>query len=146
MEILTTRFGPIQVRPQDRVEFPKGLVGVPHLKRFVLLNDPQNPRIVWLQSTRDPAWAFALVDPRSVATTYQVRATPEQLQAIQVTDSRDVDVFVALNRTAQSVLANLQAPILINRRRALGLQLVLSDTQYPLRQVVNIPAALRKSA
>ena len=146
MEVLTTRFGPIQVQPQNRVEFPKGLVGVPHLKRFVLLNDPQTPRLVWLQSTRDPAWAFALVDPRSVAPTYQVRSAPEQLQAIQVANSRDVDVFVALNRTAQNFLANLQAPILINRRLALGLQLVLSDTQYPLRQVVNFPAALRKSA
>lgn len=146
MDILTTRFGPIQARPQDRVEFPKGLIGVPHLKRFVLLNDPQTPRLVWLQSTRDPAWAFALVDPRSVAPTYQVRSTPEQLQAIQVAESRDVDVFVTLNRTAQSFIANLQAPILINRRLALGLQLVLSDTQYPLRQVVNFPAALRKSA
>lgn len=149
MEILTTRFGPIQVEPQNRVEFPKGLVGVPHLKRFVLLNDPQTPRVVWLQSTRDPAWAFALVDPRSVAAAYQVRATPEQLQAIQVADSRDVDVFVTLNRTAQSFMANLQAPILINRRLALGLQLVLSDNQYPLRHVVSFgkdPAALRRSA
>mgnify|MGYP001591454758 CR=1 FL=1 len=56
MEILTTRFGPIQVEPRNRVEFPKGLVGVPHLKRFVLLNDPLTPRLTWLQSTRDPAW------------------------------------------------------------------------------------------
>jgi len=78
--------------------------------------------------------------------TYQVRATPEQLQAIQVADGRDINVFVTLNRTAQSFIANLQAPILINRRLALGLQLVLSDTQYPLRQVVNFTAALRKSA
>ena len=146
MEILTTRFGPIQLNAQERVEFPRGLIGVPQLRRFVLLNDPQVPHLRWLQSTRDPAWAFALVEPRTIAPTYQVRATPEQLQALQIADRRDVTVYVTLNRTAQSFVANLQAPILVNRRRSLGMQLVLSDAQYPVRQEVNFPAALRKSA
>lgn len=146
MEILTTRFGPIRVEPQDRVEFPRGLVGISQLRRFILWNDPKAEKLVWLQSTRDPSWAFALIEPRHLVSTYQVRTTPEQLGTIQVADSRDVEVYVTLNRTVQSAMVNLQAPILINRRCALGMQLVLSDTRYPVRFVLNNPAALRKSA
>ena len=146
MEVLTTRFGPVTVTAQDRVEFPAGLVGVPQLKRFVIVRDPRMPALVWLQSMRDPAWALALVPPRGIVPEYQVRATLEQLQPIQLADGRDVDVYVILNRTVESVIANLQAPILINRRRSLGVQLVLCDARYAVRHVVNLAAALRKSA
>jgi flagellar assembly factor FliW len=146
MEVLTTRFGPIQVDLQDRVEFPRGIVGMPHLRRFVIWNDPEVPAVRWLQSTREPGWALAMLEPRLVVPTYQVRATPDQLSALQITESNDVEVFVTLNRTVQSSLVNLQAPILINRRSCLGMQLVLSDTRYPVRYALNYPAALRKSA
>ena len=146
MEILTTRFGPVTIRLEDRVEFPRGLVGVPHLRRFVTIRDPKVSGLTWLQSTRDPAWALALVSPRSFVTGYQVRSTPEHLQTIQVADSRDVDVYVTLNRTVQSYSVNLQAPILINRQRSIGMQLVLSDAQYSVRHLVNLGAELRKSA
>ena len=146
MEILTTRFGPITVQPEDRVEFPKGLVGVPHLKRFALLPDPQVRGLVWLQSTRDPAWALALVAPRSFAPNYVIRSTPDQLRTIQADTSRDVEVFVTLNRTVQSFTLNMQAPILIHRRRSLGMQLVLSDSQYSVRHEVIFRTPLRMSA
>jgi flagellar assembly factor FliW len=99
-----------------------------------------------LQSTRDPSWALALVEPRLLVPTYQVRATTQQLAALQIDESREVEVYVTLNQTAQNPTVNLQAPILINRRSSLGMQLVLSDTRYPVRYALNYPAALRKSA
>ena len=146
MEILTTRFGLVTVGPQDRVDFPAGLIGLPQLKRFVTIRDPQVPGLTWLQSTRDPAWAFALVAPRIVLPGYQVRASVEQLRSIEVQDSHDVDVYAMLNRTVRQVTANLQAPVLVNRRRSLGIQLVLPDAQYQVRHVVNWVAELRMSA
>ena len=146
MEVLTTRFGPVPFAPENRVEFPTGLVGVPQLKRFVLIRDPKVANLTWLQSTRDPAWAMALMPPRLIVLGYQARASLDQLRPIQATESRNVDVFVTLNRTVQHVTANLQAPILINRRNNLGVQIVLSDSQYDVRHVINQQAALRKSA
>lgn len=146
MEIMTTRFGPIRAQAQDRVEFPLGLVGLRHLKRFVAVRDPQTPNLRWLQSTRDPAWALALVAPRAVLADYQIRATADELASIQVEDRRDVDIYVILNRSAGVLTANMQAPVLINRRRALGMQLVLSDAHYQVRQLINLGASLKKSA
>lgn len=146
MDVLTTRFGPISVRPEDVIEFPKGLVGIPQLRRFVLLRDAETVGLNWLQSARDPAWALALVPPRTIEPTYQIRASIDQLTCIQATDARDVDVFVALNRTVQNYFANMQAPIAVNRRLKLGVQLVLSDARYAVRHVVNFGVALRKSA
>ena len=146
MEVLTTRFGPVRVGSYDRVDFPAGLIGLRELKRFVTIRDPQVASLIWLQSMRAPAWALALLPPRSLYPQYQVRATAEQLEPIQVADARDVDVYAILNRTFRSVTANLQAPLLINRRRGLGVQLVLSDSQYSVRHEARLEAALRQSA
>ncbi len=146
MDVLTTRFGPISVRPEDVIEFPKGLVGIPQLRRFVLLRDSETNGLCWLQSARDPAWALAIVAPRTIEPTYQIRASIDQLAGIQAADARDVDVYVTLNRSVQNYFANMQAPIAINRRLKLGVQLVLSDARYAVRHIVGIGAALRKSA
>ena len=146
VEILTTRFGPVAIPAEDRVEFPAGLVGVPQLKRFALVRDPQQPNLTWLQSARDPAWAMALVSARHVNPGYQVRVNEDHIQVIEPTGAGDVDFYVILNRTAQTVTANMQAPVLINRRRGLGVQLVLPDTRYELRQILRSQVALRKSA
>jgi flagellar assembly factor FliW len=128
------------------VEFPRGLVGVPQLRRFVLWDDPQTSQLRWLQSSRDPAWALALIEPRLVVPSYQVRATPEQLAALQIAEGQNIEIYVTLNRTVPSFMVNLQAPILINRRSSLGMQLVLSDSRYPVHYALDNPAVLRKTA
>ncbi len=146
MEILTTRFGPVTINAQDRVEFPKGLVGVAQLKRFALVADPQVRGLTWLQSTRDPVWALALVSPRVFVPDFAIRTTPDQLRPIQLESAGDADVYVTLNRTVQNFTVNLQAPIIIHRRRSLGMQLVLSDSQFSVRHTINFGAPLRMSA
>lgn len=145
MQVLTTRFGPTTVEWQDRVEFPTGLIGLPHVRRFVRITDPLVSELTWLQSTRDPAWALALVSPRRVQPGYLVRAAADQLQVIEVADPQDVDVYVALSASAGTITANLAAPLLINRYRGLGVQISLDGTE-PMRQPVLTLAELRKSA
>ncbi|MEQ1665545.1 MAG: flagellar assembly protein FliW, partial [Bdellovibrionales bacterium] len=39
MKIQTTRFGEVNVTPEDTLEFAEGLLGFGHLRRFVLLDD-----------------------------------------------------------------------------------------------------------
>jgi flagellar assembly factor FliW len=145
MQVLTTRFGPTTVEWQDRVEFPYGLIGLPHVRRFVRIPDPVESSITWLQSVRDPAWALALVSPRRIQPAYQVHSSVEELQVIELADPRDVDVYVALSHQHGMLTANLRAPILINRYRGLGTQLALEEP-LSVRQPVHRLAELRKSA
>ena len=146
MEILTSRFGPVTLDAQARLVFPNGFVGLSRLSRFVAFPDPEVPELTWLQSTRDPAWAMAIVSPRTILPRYQLRVASKQLEAIRPLSSGEVNVYVTLNETAHGVVANMQAPILINRRLGLGMQLSLSDSRYRLRQQVCHRQIRRKSA
>ena len=50
MVISTTRFGPVQVTPDDIILFKEGLLGFNDLEKFVLLDDPNDEIFAWLQS------------------------------------------------------------------------------------------------
>jgi flagellar assembly factor FliW len=146
VDVATTRFGRVTLDPRDRVDFPKGLIGLPRIKRFATILDPSTPGLLWLQSLRDPALAMAIVPPRTIIRQYQVRTTLEQLGPIRLSEKRDVEIYVVLNQTVQCLIVNLRAPILINTRNRLGMQLPMTDSRYSLRHVIRPKIVTRKSA
>ena len=64
MQISTTRFGTIAVDVDDLVHFPHGLIGFEESRHWVLLADPANTAVGWLQSADRPSTALAVVSPR----------------------------------------------------------------------------------
>ena len=63
MNIVTTRFGLIQVSESDLIRIPEGLVGFRAFTQFVQLPDPVVAGLSWLQSVTAPDLAFGLVAP-----------------------------------------------------------------------------------
>ena len=51
MEIETSLFGKIQVSDEEIIDFPEGLIGLPDLTRFVLIEDEEKKPFQWLQSS-----------------------------------------------------------------------------------------------
>ena len=63
LKVKTTRFGDIEVKEDDVVKLPAGLIGFPELKRYVLLDHDKDSPFKWLQSLDDGAIAFVLINP-----------------------------------------------------------------------------------
>ena len=42
MVIQTSRFGPVSLQIEDVIEFPEGILGFNDLRKFVLLDDPND--------------------------------------------------------------------------------------------------------
>ena len=63
MNIVTTRFGLIQVQESDLFRIPDGLVGFRAFTQFVLLTDPVTAGLTWLQSATAAELAFGLIAP-----------------------------------------------------------------------------------
>ena len=60
--INSSRFGLIDYELQDVVVFNEGLVGLPSLKQFVLIQHKENSPFRWMQSLEEGAVAFLVVD------------------------------------------------------------------------------------
>jgi len=140
MRIETAHFGAMAVRPEDAVCFPLGLAGFERSRRWVLLTPPHNPTVNWLQSVECPKTALAVVEPQRFLPDYQLRANRSELECLELQSLDEAFVVVTVNRTDQGLALDLKAPLVINRQRRLGRQVIASDdlpTRYPLEDTVS---------
>ena len=141
MNIVTTRFGLIQVPDSDLLRVPEGLVGFRSFTQFVQWPDPKVAGLSWLQSATQPDLAFALVPPPLAVSDYRVELRPGDRAALELDDERSALVYVILNRGEGGLTVNLQGPLVINPVRRLGRQLVLTSSRYAVRFPLEGPAA-----
>ena len=145
MQINTTRFGKIEIEPEAVLFFEAGLVGYEDCRQWVLLADPENSAIGWLQSVTRPELAMAVVSPRRFVPEYRVRVSPQQLQTLQLADSDQAFVLSIVGRNDHAITLNLRAPLVVNLQQRLGRQLITLDEQ-PLQHVIARQDLLRRKA
>jgi len=140
MNVLTTRFGTLSVNPQDELLFERGLIGLEHCHRWVVLTDTKNRALGWLQSLDEGHIALGVVSPRRFVPDYQLRTDRAELQSLELITARDAEVVVIASRRAHGQQAgeltlNLRAPLVINVERRRGCQVIAKDdlpVQFPL--------------
>ena len=136
MKFDTTRFGQIEVKSEDIVNFPEGLLGFPDCKKFTLIADESSKPFKMLQSLDNPALAFVVIDPIIAQPNYHFNVTPDELKNIKTekTEELEVYVIVTMATNVKDVTVNLQGPLVINSQNRLGHQFVLVNTPYTTRE------------
>jgi flagellar assembly factor FliW len=134
LKIESFRFGELEIDEEHLLLFPEGLVGLGAYKRFVLLEDPSSPDLLWLQSAERSEFALATVHASKLGNSYRVELPAEDAAIVQREDPAEVEVFVILNRHEGQFFANLKGPLFINARTRLGKQVVLSDPAFSVRE------------
>lgn len=120
----TSRFGPVEVSEDRVIRFPAGLLGFPHLHRYVLIDYKDTP-LKWLQAVDDPGVAFIVADPKSIAGDRTVTLGGDVVQFLRIEREDDLAVLLILRVESGKVIANLNGPLAINSSRMLGVQAVL---------------------
>ena len=87
--VTSSLFGEINVRAQDVLEFPSGLLGFPECRSFALIAGQSNGTY-WLQSIQHPVLVFLLVDPFLAFKDYAVDLAPQDLASLKITSPDDV--------------------------------------------------------
>lgn len=142
MNVMTSRFGPLEVDESDVVRLTEGPVGFRSSTRFVLLADQQVDGLYWLQSLETPDLAFALVPPGEGMDNYHVDVRSGDRAALALEDNQEPDIFLILNRNEAGVLTvNLQGPMVFNLKKRLGRQMVLTSSRHSVRHPLGEPAS-----
>jgi flagellar assembly factor FliW len=146
MKINTTRFGALEMQPEDVLRFPGGMLGLEDCRDWVLLADAENDALGWLQSVTHSEIALAVVSPRRFVPDYQVRVSRLELEALEMTDLREAQVLSIVGKNDRGITLNLKAPVVINLQRRLGRQ-VITNGDLPIQHTLTSEAApLRRSA
>ena len=138
MLIQTSRFGPVLLQSEDVIEFPEGILGFNDLRKFVLLDDPNDEIFAWLQSCEVAQIAFPVLEPELFSQTYAVALTKHDLESLGLQKSDKLRSFsiITIPEDPTQMTANLKAPIVINIEKRIARQIVLQDNNLAIREPI----------
>lgn len=150
MQINTTRFGPIDIRTADIVDFPLGLIGLEACHRWVVLADAENDGLGWLQAVDRAEVALAIVSPRRFLRGYRVRVNARDLAVLEAPADADLQVVVSVSHhdsgpQGGGLSLNLKAPLVVCLETRRGRQVIAKD-DHPVRHWLGRREPLRRSA
>lgn len=134
MKINTKYLGEIDIKEEDIIQFPNGLLGFEDSKEFILLSVPDNPHFKFLQDIKNRYISFLLVNPWDFFKDYDVELPDEELLKIDIDanieNSMEIYTAVTIGQSFQTSTSNLLAPIVINLSAKKGRQFILNDSIY----------------
>lgn len=136
MNINTTKFGEIQIDENLIFDFVEPIIGYDSLKKYVLVEHSDNSAFKWLQSIEDPDLAFPVTSPAFFDIDYQFEIPTDKAEKINL---NSVESLISLNIVTipagnpRKATINLLAPIIINAANKEGMQLILSNSNYPVK-------------
>ena len=146
MNLITPHFGTIPIEKTAIITFPGGIPGFENCRHFVLLQRPEEAPMAWLQGVDEPELAFALAEPRHFLDSYNPHFPPEELAPLQLEPQDKTLLYniLVLSPVLEEITANLQAPVVINREKRLGLQAFLGD-EWPRKYYLFPPEGTNKA-
>lgn len=138
MVISTTRFGQVAIQSDDILAFPEGLLGFAELRKFVLLDDPNDDIFAWLQSCEDAAVAFPVLEPELFTEGYKISLAKTDFESLKTTSLEGTRLLciVTIPDDPTLMTANLKAPVIVNIAQKLARQSVLQDNSLAIREPI----------
>lgn len=136
MQIHTKFLGEVEIEEKEIITLTNGLLGLEEYKKYVLLPlDKDNPLAIF-QSIEEPQIGFVVAYPFAFKKDYAFDISEEDKVELQVEKEEDIIAYsiMTLQDPFEKSTLNLLAPLVINRVKKCGKQIVLQDNQsYPLR-------------
>jgi len=124
--------GEISYQEDEVVLFPEGLIGFENNRRFIIKTKDGFEPFYWLLCLDEPGLLFPVIDPSLIMKDYRPRPSGNELRSIGIENRGDVQVLavVTVGQTVDQVSVNLRGPIVINKMRNLGKQIILMESKY----------------
>ena len=136
-EFRTKYFDTVRFEEQSVIRFPAGLPGFEQERRFLLIEQPINKPIVFIQSLSRPELCFLSLPVLMAQPGYRLHVAPEDLRALGLPESRQPAVgqdilALAIISLAENrpPTANLLSPIVISLKNRTAVQAIQVDSGY----------------
>jgi flagellar assembly factor FliW len=136
LELLTKPFGKIEIYPEQILEFEDGLLGFETYNKFALIEENEESPFKWLQAVQEQGLAFIVIQPSLFIDDYKPLIPSEELSEIGLENYAEALVFVIVTiplENPNEMTANLQGPILINKKNSKAKQFISRDEKHPVR-------------
>lgn len=134
VRVETLMQGTIDVPENQIITFTMPMLGFAHLRRFCI-HQTKPGFLYWLQSLEDRTISFCLLAPFSAGLDPDMEITAADVSDIAANGTADIEVYtvVVLAEDQDQIRTNLRAPILVSRTSGKAKQVVLHNTQLPIK-------------
>ena len=135
----TVRFGELAYREEDMIHLPEGLVGMPDLHNWLILDMGDEMPMKWFQSLDRGDFGFPVSQPAFFADSYDIPLPPATHELLQGREGEWLAVMVitTIHQGGVRITGNLLAPLVVNVDSRKGIQLVLDDPDLSIQQEIN---------
>lgn len=132
MKIATKYHGEKEIQEKEVITFPQAIPGFPEEKEFVLLPLDEEGQFIVLQSVGNHQLAFVLSNPFTFFKEYDFTLEDHIVELLELESKEDIQVFsiLTVQDPFEKTTANLQAPIVINRKKNIAKQVILNEPNY----------------
>lgn len=123
---------------KNEIILESGLIGLPELKRWILLESDTDLPIMWLQSLDNEGFRLPVSDPALFCESFNPNIPFNALN--HFTDESDIVVMIVTTIPADGglITGNLAAPLVISASSKTGAQVIQEDSKYSMRQPIDI--------
>lgn len=138
MKIETKYHGKIHVEEKEIITFANGIPGFLEEKSFVILPFGEDTGISIMQSVGDSQLAFVVTNPFFFFKEYDFNLDDQVIEQLLLESEKDVSVYVILTvqDPFEKTTANLQAPVVLNTKKQLAKQVILTNTLYQIKHSI----------
>lgn len=132
MLIQTKYHGEATINEAHKITFEHGIPGFLEEKNYILLPLEEGSSFFILQSIQSQNTAFVVTSPFFFFKDYEFDLDESTKELLMIESPNDVEVYVILTVSDPftNSTANLQGPLILNKRKRLGKQLILNKTEY----------------
>ncbi len=135
----TVRFGEFEYRDEDVIHLAEGLVGMPNLRNWLILEMGDDVPMKWFQSLDRGDFGFPVAQSFLFHDDYDVKVGPGLRAALGTKDEEDLATLIitTVHPGGAKITGNLLAPLVIDTETRTGRQLSIDDAKFSMRQEIN---------
>lgn len=138
MQIKTTRFGEMEIAEKEIINFPGGILGFENIHDYVVISQSEEDLLKWLQAIKEPGLAFIVIKPEEFLFSFELDIPEEDVKSLELKKPEEVLIYaiVTVPDDPRQMTANLQGPLVINRRNRQAKQAVISDGRFKVKHYI----------
>jgi len=133
----------LQVKKENIITMPLGLLGFEHVKKFVLLVNPDEEPFMWLQMLDQASQGFVVATPASVIGDYSPDISAQDIEFLGIRTPADALLLNIVTVRGNEATVNLKGPIVVNRNTLVAKQCIpVNVASFSLQQpIASLPVA-----
>jgi flagellar assembly factor FliW len=130
---------PTQLKLKNKdaiIHFDEGLIGFSEFKDFVLMENDNLAPFRLLQAVEAPEVGFLVLEATTLVNNYHELVPAREWESLGVDGQTKplAFVIVVIGSSPTSSTGNFQAPLLVNYEKMVGKQVILTDSEFSVRQ------------